>query len=433
MCSPSKTKSKTAPNETDSNVPCIFVDAGSESGRGLFQMMKDDRVTHVAGVEFQQSWFQLSVSIFKRVRYHFRAGNYRMPQVTLIHSCMLAQTQLLKWLYSITTIMWMNNFVFDKLPYFNSSDQTSERHKSKSLVPGNKYLSANAAFNFSQQFQGTTLIALHRPTSFGSQWNYTPFKPFEVYCTWSRADTKEDVTILRHTQHLSMSTDFVVCSPTIEGMNTWEAWTRTWSTAVSIGNASAYQTLPEVTVFDECTLHWTIDLYCITQRTWFNSGIMLAYKSLLQKEFQDINFEFAKHDSFPPKNRLSKRFQGKISIFCMHVPQHWIALKLDTVNHQIFLCDSLPGVADSETILRQMQTLSQNVSGKICQEMMISVPHQRNTVDCGVTTCLFMLCLAEGIDPNDLKYESEDFMRQFRLRIFADIVNNKVTRPRKKA
>jgi hypothetical protein len=395
-------------------------------------MMKDDRVTHVAGVEFQQSWFQLSVSIFQRVRYHFRAGNYRMPQVTLIHSCMLAQTQLLKWLYSITTIMWMNNFVFDKLTYFNSSDQTSERHKSKSLVPGDKYLSANAAFNFSQQFQGTTLIALHRPTSFGSQWNYTPFKPFEVYCTWSRTDTKEEVTILRHTQHLSMSTDFVVCSPTIEGMNTWEAWTRTWSTAVSLGNPSAYQSLPEVRVFDEFTLHW-IHLNCITQRTWFNSDIVLAYKSLLQKEFHDINFEYAMHDSFPPEKRLEKRFQGKSSIFCMHVPQHWIALKLDTVNHQIFLCDSLPGVADSGTILSQMQTLSQKVSGKICQEMMISVPHQKNTVDCGVTTCLFMLCLAEGIDPNDLKYESEDFMRQFRLRIFADIVNNKVTRPRKKA
>jgi Ulp1 family protease len=117
----------------------------------------------------------------------------------------------------------------------------------------------------------------------------------------------------------------------------------------------------------------------------------------------------------------------------MHVPLHWIALKLDTENHQIFLCDSLPGVADSGTIIGQMQDLSQQVSGTSCQEIMINVPHQRNIVDCGVTTCLFMLCLAEGIDPNDLQYESEAFMRHFRLRILADIVNNKVTRPRKKA
>jgi hypothetical protein len=430
VASPSKTKTKAASNETDSHVPCIFVDAGSESGRGLFQMMKDDRVTHVAGIEFQQSWFQLSVSIFKRVRHHFRTGNYRMPQMTLIHSCMLAQTRLLKWLYSITTIMWMNNFVFDKVPYFNSSDPTSERHKSKSLVPGNKYLSANAALNLSQQFEGTTLIALLQPSYFGSQWNYTPIRRFPVSCTWSRDETKENVTILRHTQHLSMSTDFVVCSPTIEGMNTWEAWTRTWSTAVSLGNSSAYQTLPTVTVTDSSTLLW-INLSCITHRAWFNSDIMLAYQMLLKKEFHDINFEFTMHDNFP-RARLN-RFQKKSSIFCMHVPLHWIALKLDTENHQIFLCDSLPGVADSGTIIGQMQDLSQKVSGTSCQEIMINVPHQRNTVDCGVTTCLFMLCLAEGIDPNDLQYESEAFMRHFRLRILADIVNNKVTRPRKKA
>jgi hypothetical protein len=435
LASPSRTKSKTAPNEADSNVPCIFVDAGSESGRGLFQMMKDDRVTHVAGIEFQQSWFQLSVSIFKHVRHHFRIGNYRMPEVTLIHSCMLAQTQLLKWLYSITSIMWMNNFVFDKVPYFNSSDQTSERHTSKSLVPGNKYLSANAAFNLSQQFDGTTLIALLQPSCFGSQWNYTPFKPFQVSCTWSRPERKENVTILRHTQHLSMSTDFVVCSPTIEVKNTWDAWTRIWSTAVSLGNPSAYQKLPSVTVTDTSKLHslhsetllW-IHLSCITQRAWFNSDIILAYKMLLTNEFQDINFEHTEYGEFP-KGRL-KRFKKKSTIFCMHVPDHWIALKLDTVNHEIFLCDSLPGIANSGTILRQMQDLSQNVSSTSCHEMVIKVPHQKNTVDCGVATCLFMLCLAEGIDPNDLQYESEAFMRQFRLRILADIVNNKVTRPK---
>jgi hypothetical protein len=433
LASPSKIKSKAAPNKADSNTPCIFVDAGSESGRGLFQMMKDDRVTHVAGVEFQQSWFQLSISIFKRVRHHFRTGNYRMPQVTLIHSCMLAQTQLLKWLYSITTIMWMNNFVFDKLPYFNSSDQTSERHTSKSLVPGNKYLSANAAFTLSQQFEGTTLIALLQPSSFGSQWNYTPFKPFEVSCTWSRADTKEDVTILRHTQHLRLSKDFVVCSPTIELKNTWDAWTRTWSTAVSLGNPYAYQTLPTVTVAHNSTLLWK-DLSCITQRAWFNTDIMLAYQMLLKEEFHDINFEYTMHNIFPTgKAGRLKRFERKTSIFCMHVPLHWIALKLDTVNHHILICDSLPGIADSGTILGQMQDLSQKVSGTSCHEMVINVPHQRNTVDCGVTTCLFMLCLAEGIDPNDLQYESEAFMRQYRFRILADIVNNKVTRPRKKA
>jgi hypothetical protein len=346
---------------------------------------------------------------------------------------MLAQTQLLKWLYSITTIMWMNNFVFDKLPYFNSSDQTSERHTSKSLVPGNKYLSANAAFTLSQQFEGTTLIALLQPSSFGSQWNYTPFKPFEVSCTWSRADTKEDVTILRHTQHLRLSKDFVVCSPTIELKNTWDAWTRTWSTAVSLGNPYAYQTLPTVTVAHNSTLLWK-DLSCITQRAWFNTDIMLAYQMLLKEEFHDINFEYTMHNIFPTgKAGRLKRFERKTSIFCMHVPLHWIALKLDTVNHHILICDSLPGIADSGTILGQMQDLSQKVSGTSCHEMVINVPHQRNTVDCGVTTCLFMLCLAEGIDPNDLQYESEAFMRQYRFRILADIVNNKVTRPRKKA
>jgi hypothetical protein len=44
--------------------PITFMDAGSESGKGMYRMMSDKCITHVAGVEIQGPWFHASCQIF---------------------------------------------------------------------------------------------------------------------------------------------------------------------------------------------------------------------------------------------------------------------------------------------------------------------------------------------------------------------------------
>lgn len=222
--------------------------------------------------------------------------------------------------------------------------------------------------------------------------------------------------------------------------NTWDYWTQIWSNfASSVGNPSdkslkhhtADQMLPAVTVGDTSKLYWT-QLSGLTHRVWLNSDILFEYQDLLSKEFLHIRFEHVVDADWLPSQRLS-RFQNKQTIFCLHAPLHWFALKLDTLNKRILLCDSLPGIANPRKIFDQVQDTCKKIGFKYpLQEIVVNVPNQKNTEDCGVTTCLFMLCWAEDIEP-DWKYDSKAFMRQFRLRIFADILNGKVTRLRQKA
>ncbi len=90
------------------------MDAGSESGKGLYRMMSNKRITHVAGVELQQACYNASCDIMTYLRKLFKAKNFRMPAVTIVCSCMAADI----YVYSIARIMWMNNYVFHKVEYF---------------------------------------------------------------------------------------------------------------------------------------------------------------------------------------------------------------------------------------------------------------------------------------------------------------------------
>lgn len=98
-------------------MPIMFVDAGSESGKGMYRMMSDKRITHVAGVELSVPWFRASVAIFSTLRTSFHRRGFRMPEVTIFESDMLAQTPDMKYLYSSAAIMWQNNFVYGEEPY----------------------------------------------------------------------------------------------------------------------------------------------------------------------------------------------------------------------------------------------------------------------------------------------------------------------------
>jgi hypothetical protein len=88
-----------------------------------------------------------------------------MPEVTLINSDMMSQTPELKYLYSSAGIMWMNNYVFDSGdPYF--AEKITNKSRPQPLVKSNPWLTDNAAFNFSNHFEGVTYIAVHKPAGF---------------------------------------------------------------------------------------------------------------------------------------------------------------------------------------------------------------------------------------------------------------------------
>ena len=97
--SPIKSPCQDAQHPTG-EVPLVFLDVGSEAGRGLLKMLHDGRITHAAGIELQPAWFALSVRLFKALRKAFASQGYRMPQISLFRSCMLAQKPELEYLYA---------------------------------------------------------------------------------------------------------------------------------------------------------------------------------------------------------------------------------------------------------------------------------------------------------------------------------------------
>ena len=203
---------KSPPHAEAADDVCIagvtFMDAGSESGKGMYRMMSDKRITHVAGVELQKPWFDASCKIMAHLRQSFAKRNYRMPAVTILHSCMLdVQNKFpeLTFLYSSAGLLWMCNYAFDnpRAPY--CATKASNTKKPMPLVPGCNDLSTNAARKFSHDFTGVTWLAVHNPEGFWSSSHYTPFKPIKVNVTWSSKLC--DVTILRHVQHIEITED----------------------------------------------------------------------------------------------------------------------------------------------------------------------------------------------------------------------------------
>jgi hypothetical protein len=210
------------------------MDAGSESGKGMYRMMSDKRIKHVAGVELQQAWYDASCTIMAYLRKEFKSNNYRMPAVTIVRSCMVADIPELTYLYSITNIAWMNNFVFSTVEYFAANSKNTKAPMP--LLRGNRDLTTNAAFRFSRAFSRVTFIAVHVPSGFLPEWNYTCFRPFKARVTWGT--TECDVTIIRHQnpqQHeitqedMGQKTRYAFPIPNREELQLWDDNLKKWS------------------------------------------------------------------------------------------------------------------------------------------------------------------------------------------------------------
>jgi hypothetical protein len=236
-----------------SNHPCVFLDAGSESGHFLFRMMDHTSITHVAGVEIQQSWFNISIEIFKFIRAICISRNFRMPAVTLFNSCMLSNSQEIKYLYSISNLVWMNNFVYHKEKFFSAEkkDRGTTRdvaHAPLSFLPARderRYLlAANAAFFLGNHFRASTCIAVHRTEYFNSVWNYHLMTELKVNPTWGNSTA--EASILLHRQHISISASLRLPCVTREEENALDELLHKWSCALP----SAYNIMDTTSLYD---------------------------------------------------------------------------------------------------------------------------------------------------------------------------------------
>jgi len=245
---------------SQSNHPCVFLDAGSESGHFLFRMMDHPSITHVAGVEIQKAWFDISVEIFKFIRIVCISQNFRMPAVTLFNSCMLSSNHEIKYLYSTSNIVWQNNFVYHKEKFFSAEKKDRGTSRDVARAPliflpvrdERRYLlAANAAFFLGSHFRTTTCIAVHRPEYFNSVWNYHLMAQFEVNPTWGNSTA--EVSILTHRQCISISDSHRLLCVTQEEENAFDQLLQKWSCALPF----AYNVMQNTSLYNRQVLHFS--------------------------------------------------------------------------------------------------------------------------------------------------------------------------------
>ncbi len=418
-----------------------FMDAGSESGKGLYRMMSDKRITHVAGVELQQAWYNASCDIMTYLRNLFKAKNFRMPAVTIVCSCMVADIPELTYLYSIARIMWMNNYVFHKVEYFAAKRNSTAPLP---LLKGCRDLTTNAAFRFSQAYSGVTYIAVHNPHGFLKDWNYTCFKPFNTRVTWGAKEC--NVTIIQHIQQhhiteedMSHKTRYALPIPNREELQLWDDNLKKWSQliptlynaiseetfhtdnlarrlaedatlakhhkpsndggeenpvtvpdgddivqdssfqpAVAASSASNLtQQMPSARLRALNQVHWPF-LLTLKDSNWLPDKIMFAYLNLLSVQFPTIMFLDLSSSVSERALRSRKVVVGYMNLRACH----WIAAKLDMTQNLATIADSLYATFQHEhgAVFEKLQQLANKAGHRQeLQRFTVDVPDQRNT------------------------------------------------------
>jgi hypothetical protein len=474
-------------------VPLVFLDVGSEAGTGLLKMLHDSRITHAAGIELQPAWFALSVRLFKALREAFVTHGYRMPQISLFRSCMLAQKPELEYLYANASIVWLNNCVMDKAPYFkmfkkdvNGLERNITRAPLTNLSnndPARSSLSSNAAFHFSKQFHHSTCIAVFAPEYFSNVYKYSYVKRLTVDATWGVWDPLS-VSIFTHKQHVTVARGNSLQCVSYHDACFWhrsmELWGHSSQTAFNNLKQVEWHTVIKRPVIldrdgrvvcsdepDEARDRFEIvanervsSLEAVLSNGWKNkllslqsaatlqprhlldSSTMLQYMRLLQTHFPSVSFcsnmmyKWKELHNIRRPADLLKFAQNYMRIqqcnqliFTLNSGIHWQAFKIDLKEKYIASMCSLKDPLIS-TAVQILSVLSSIVPGASSfKHISVPVPHQQNCADCGPLCCMFMLFLAQTdvTSSTELQYETKTTALAIRMRIFADLANDKLT------
>jgi Ulp1 protease family, C-terminal catalytic domain len=483
------------------DVPLVFLDVGSEAGTGLLKMLHDSRITHAAGIELQHPWYALSVQLFKDLRTEFVQHGYRMPEISLFSSCMMSSKPALQYVYASASIVWMNNFVFDKAPYFNNKKKRGgsledERDASNAPLaflkmsdPARTSLSANAAYTFSTRFTHSTCVAVFCGNYFAEVFDYKTVKELPVSATWG-VWQKIGVTIVTHHQHGSIASGIRFRCVSHQDACLWNHCMKLWgcslarayellkqlkwhknqsrpvsgtgkmqrSGSVHLASSSDDESCVEFDKVDHervteleaelskfpsgCDSKVSLQALSTLQPTYLvRSDIMIEYMRLIQKHY--VNITTHSNTCLRFKELMSLRISDQMSrfallhmpletcpiILCLNSGIHWQAFKVDPIAKYIASMCSLNDPL-KKSALQILTVLSSIVpEAKSYRHFSVSVPNQNNGTDCGPLCCMFMLFLAENdvTAATKLEYETKSTAQQFRLRIFADIANGKLT------
>jgi hypothetical protein len=302
-------------------------------------------------------------------------------------------------------------------------------------------LTTNAAFQFSENFQSVSYVAVHNPAGFNEMWNFYAFKPFEVQVTWG--STPCEVTILRHIEHWKITEHgepvkakgkpqkyfYSIPAPTGRELQSWDDSMTQWSNLLPTlysAKTAAIRARHEQPLEKRHNLHWAY-LVSLTDLTCLPSDLMSAYTRLMNGAFSSI---IAANLSCSLGPRILRK---GILVGCWYVPNcHWLAVKVDLRKNYVAIADSLRKSfqhVHDQVHLKVDEMAKAAGHTQTLERYSIDVPDQGNATDCGVLTCLFMLHMAQtDITPSTrLEYESKPTAQFMRKRIFADIAAGTIT------
>jgi hypothetical protein len=459
---------------SDSHSDCCFLDIGSEIGRGLYAMLGDPNISHIAGIEIQPEMFALSVSIFKGVRSFCLQEGFRMPQVTLLNSCMLKRCPELDLLYSFADIIFINNFVFDRDIYFSETkDATSDRHVSKQFDKTSRFLSANLAARLRTALRDSSCLAVFVPQSFHS--DFAVHSKVSVGVTWGQPSSVHTVHILKNYHRIQIHNELHLICANHSEVSRYEKLLKAYCEGLSNVLATALhyeprgalderlidgrliidddtenqqnfeqdwpQDIPRIASFVPDTFMRLEDLVCIQHTAWFNSELIDNFKYALQKSFPDVYIlkdldqvgclqEFIHNKNY--KSKLQSITKASVVVFIFNLDNvHWIAARICKHTASVCVMDSFQNANDN--VIQSLQDLARKCWNIILRPLRTNVPHQDNSCDCGPLACLFALFLAQtavNTNPNPvaLTYNSKSTAREMRIRILADLYAGCITK-----
>jgi Ulp1 family protease len=180
-------------------------------------------------------------------------------------------------------------------------------------------------------------------------------------------------------------------------------------------------------------------LTCFQTGQILDSVVIDEYVSLLATHFSDVhfpriyNFDNKKYHSWTTKEReqyFNSHFKSRLSksVFAINTGFHWVAVKVDTVQHYIATVCSMQNSLPNELhSILEMFSIGHDTNA--FQHFPVTVPHQRNAVDCGPLCCMFLLFLSQDdvSSRSELSYETHFTANQMRMRMFADIRQGHIT------
>ena len=460
----------------DSHSNCCFLDIGSEIGRGLYAMLGDPNIIHIAGIEIQQEMFAVSVSIFEGVRRICLQEGLRMPQVTLLNSCMLKRCPELDVLYSFADIIWINNFVFDRDIYFSETkDATSDRHVSKQFDKNSRFLSPNLAARLRTALRDSTCLAVFVPQSFHV--DFAVQSKVSVGVTWGQPSSVHTAHILKNYHRIQIHNELhLICANHSEASR-YEKLLKAYCEGLSTVLATALHSEPAALAERMIDGHLVIDddtetrteheqdwpqdipriasrgpktfigleeLVCIQHTAWFNSALIGEFKYALQKSFPDVYIlneychvgylqELMLQGTTKKNKSILKSITGaSVVLFIFNLDGvHWIAARICKRTASVCVMDSFQNPNDD--VIQSLQELAKQYWKIDLRPYSAKVPHQENSYDCGPLACLFALFLAQtAVDtirnPVALTYNSKSTAREMRIRILADLYAGCITK-----